>query len=132
MDLTSILITCLLFFFSFFKILVIKTHRTENNIKNHWNCSLKKRLEPSNSFSDVIYGSRPYEPKNYISFQIMEAAKSPQRDSLELTLGPMNLGNMPSSTSSLGGEESISSSVESDRPKLNGNVEISHWTPFTI
>ncbi|KAL1199993.1 Transcription factor MYB3R-2 [Cardamine amara subsp. amara] len=104
--------------------------RSENNIKNHWNCSVKKRLEQF-----------PSEPKSYISFQIMEAPKSPQRDPLDLTLGPMSWGNMPSSTSSLRGEESISpSSVESDRSRLNeiletpersnDNVHIEEWKEF--
>ncbi|KAG7553447.1 SANT/Myb domain [Arabidopsis thaliana x Arabidopsis arenosa] len=104
--------------------------RTENNIKNHWNCSVKKRLKqfPSNLFSGVINSCRhEYNffnqsntmAKSCITFQIKEAEKSPQRDSLDLTLGPMNWRNTPSSASSLRGEESVSSSVESDWSRLN-------------
>lgn len=120
----------------------METHRTENNIKNHWNCSVKKRLKqfPSNLFSGVINSCRhEYNffnqsntmAESCITFQIKEAEKSPQRDSLELTLGLMNWRNTPSSTSSLRGEESVSSSVESDWSRLNGKAEIFHWTTYS-
>ncbi|KAJ0229791.1 SANT/Myb domain-containing protein [Hirschfeldia incana] len=115
--------------------------RTENNIKNHWNCSFKRRSEhlvssplsscgPCGSESSVVNQSNMI-PVSYKPFPIKEAAKSPQRDSLELTLGPMNWRNTSSSTNSLKGDEeaTILSSLEFDRLRRNSNVEISQWTP---
>ncbi|CAN7042075.1 unnamed protein product [Brassica rapa subsp. trilocularis] len=58
--------------------------------------------------------------------EIKKAAKSPQRDSLELTLEPMNWRNTSSSINSLKGDEEskISSSLESDWLRRNSKVEI--------
>ncbi|CDY54056.1 BnaA02g36420D [Brassica napus] len=71
--------------------------RTENNIKNHWNCSLKRRSEHLVTSSPLSgYGPCGYESSFFNQSNMMEikkAAKSPQRDSLELTLEPMNWRN---------------------------------------
>ncbi|CAH8332880.1 unnamed protein product [Eruca vesicaria subsp. sativa] len=113
--------------------------RTENNIKNHWNCSLKRRGEHlvSSTLSGCGSTSSSVNQSNMMPvrskpFQIKESGKSPQRDSLELTLGPpMNWRNTSSSTNSVKVDEEsiISSSVESDWLRHNSKVEISQWTP---
>lgn len=113
--------------------LVMETHRSENNIKNHWNCSLKKRLEEflssplCGSESSFANQTNTIISESYKSLQIKEEyANIPQRD---LTLGPMNWRNAPSSTR--GEEETISVSVESDWSSRSSKAEISHWTPCT-
>ncbi|KAG5410509.1 hypothetical protein IGI04_006828 [Brassica rapa subsp. trilocularis] len=104
--------------------------RTENNIKNHWNCSLKRRSEHLVTSSPLSgYGPCGYESSFFNQSNMMEikkAAKSPQRDSLELTLEPMNWRNTSSSINSLKGDEEskISSSLESDWLRRNSKVEI--------
>ncbi|KAL0826317.1 hypothetical protein Bca101_049994 [Brassica carinata] len=109
--------------------------RTENNIKNLWNCSLKRRSEHLVTSSPLSgYGPCGYESSFVNQSNMMEikkAAMSPQRDSLELTLEPMNWRNTSSSINSLKGDEesTISSSLESDWLRRNSKVEISQWTP---
>ncbi|KAH0840820.1 hypothetical protein HID58_092288 [Brassica napus] len=104
--------------------------RTENNIKNHWNCSLKRRSEHLDTSSPLSgYGPCGYESSFFNQSNMMEikkAAKIPQRDSLELTLEPMNWRNTSSSINSLKGDEEskISSSLESDWLRRNSKVEI--------
>ncbi|CAA7017366.1 unnamed protein product [Microthlaspi erraticum] len=102
--------------------------RSENNIKNHWNCSLKKRLEEflssplCGSESSFANQSNFIISESYQSVQIKEDAKSPQRG---LTLGPMNWMNTVEE------EETMSVSVESDWSRRSSKAEISHWTPCT-
>ncbi|CAG7894037.1 unnamed protein product [Brassica rapa] len=105
--------------------------RTENNIKNHWNCSLKRISEhlvtssPLSGHGPCGSESRFVNQSNMM--EIEKAAKSPQRYSLELTLEPMNWRNTSSSINSLKGDEesTISSSLESDWLRRNSKVEIS-------
>ncbi|KAH0840822.1 hypothetical protein HID58_092290 [Brassica napus] len=105
--------------------------RTENNIKNHWNCSLK-RISEHLVTSSPLSGHGPCgSESSFVNqsnmMEIEKAAKSPQRYSLELTLEPMNWRNTSSSINSLKGDEesTISSSLESDWLRRNSKVEIS-------
>ncbi|CAN8308920.1 unnamed protein product [Cochlearia groenlandica] len=81
--------------------------RSENNIKNHWNCSLKKRLDQFGSESSHAIQSNI----TILPFQSKEVApRRLKRDPLELTLYTTSLVSEEEEAMSSSSIESISTS----------------------